>query len=44
MEEYYKNHVQAGEGAFIESAKGFEDFSRAIKKKLIQEIGDSFAD
>ncbi|MDJ0534243.1 MAG: DUF1194 domain-containing protein [Xenococcaceae cyanobacterium MO_207.B15] len=41
IEEYYELNVIAGDGAFVEPAYGFEDFTRAIKKKLIWEITDA---
>lgn len=35
---YYENCVIGGPGAFVVAAKGFPDFARAIRRKLIQEI------
>ena len=35
---YYKDCVIGGEGAFIIVADGFEDFARAIRRKLVLEI------
>ncbi|MEM7527541.1 MAG: DUF1194 domain-containing protein [Pseudomonadota bacterium] len=36
--EQYVNEVIAGPGAFVEIADGFEDYPRAILKKLLREI------
>jgi hypothetical protein len=33
--------VIGGPGAFIQVAKGFEDFARAIRRKLVLEISDA---
>ncbi|MEM0989854.1 MAG: DUF1194 domain-containing protein [Pseudomonadota bacterium] len=35
---YYRQHVIAGENAFIEIARDFEDYPRAILRKLLKEI------
>lgn len=35
---YYRTHVIAGVGAFIEVAQNFEDYPRAILRKLLKEI------
>lgn len=35
---YYREHVIAGPGSFTETAKGFDDFARAIKEKLLREL------
>ncbi|MTH96070.1 DUF1194 domain-containing protein [Roseibium sp. RKSG952] len=35
---YYRNRVIRGTGAFVEVAHGFEDYHRAMKRKLIREI------
>jgi hypothetical protein len=35
---YYENCVIGGPGAFIVAAEGFDDFARAVRKKLIWEI------
>jgi hypothetical protein len=34
LDAYYKEHVIYGSGTFVETAKGFSDFARAIRKKL----------
>ncbi len=38
LEEYYRNSVIGGAGAFLILAKDFADFGKAIRRKLIQEI------
>ncbi|NNL18103.1 MAG: DUF1194 domain-containing protein, partial [Boseongicola sp.] len=38
---YYKQHVIFGPGAFVEIAAGFEDYERAMKRKLLREINGS---
>jgi len=35
---YYRTHVIAGAGAFLEIAESFEDYPRAILRKLLKEI------
>lgn len=40
LDEYYKDHVIGGPGAFMIAAKSFETFSEAILMKLIIEIAD----
>lgn len=35
---YYRDKVIKGPGAFIEIANGFEDFARAMERKLIREL------
>ncbi len=35
---YYSDHIIGGPGAFAEIAQGYEDFSRAIARKLVREI------
>lgn len=35
---FYRNEVIAGPGAFVEIADGFEDYPRAILRKLLREI------
>jgi hypothetical protein len=41
LDRYYANCVIGGRGAFIVPAKGFQDFSRAIRNKLILEIASA---
>jgi len=36
---YYRFFVMRGEGAFVEVAESFEDYGRAIRRKLIRELG-----
>ena len=38
IERYYRQHVIAGANAFIVVAKNFNDFERAISRKLMREI------
>jgi hypothetical protein len=38
---YFKQEVIFGPGAFVEVAAGFEDFERAMKRKLLREINGS---
>jgi hypothetical protein len=35
---YYRDNVIAGPGAFVETARDFEDFARAVKEKLVREL------
>lgn len=35
---YYRRNVIFGPGAFVETAEGFEDFPRAIRRKLLNEL------
>jgi hypothetical protein len=35
---YYREQVIRGPGAFVEEADSFEDFPRAIRRKLIREL------
>lgn len=36
--EFYRNEVLLGPGAFLEVANGFEDYERAIRRKLEREV------
>ena len=36
---YYRDKVIRGPGAFVEVAKGFDDYKSAMKRKLLREIG-----
>ena len=38
LEAYYRAHVMRGQGAFVETATDFEDFARAMRRKLLREI------
>ena len=35
---YYETHVRHGPGAFVEVAEGFEDYERAMRRKLQREL------
>lgn len=39
---YYRDKVIYGPGAFVEVAKGFDDYANAMKRKLLREIGMSY--
>ena len=39
LHHYFRNHVIAGPGAFVETAGDYADYHRAIKRKLLREIG-----
>lgn len=41
LDSYYRDYVIGGEGAFLVTAKSFEDFGEAIIKKLIAEIASN---
>ncbi|WP_299472096.1 DUF1194 domain-containing protein [uncultured Roseibium sp.] len=42
--QYYRQHVISGPGAFIEIAEDYNDYARAMKRKLIREImGNGYA-
>jgi len=41
--DYYRTHVAHGPGAFVEVAKDYKDFPRAIRKKLLRELADRLA-
>lgn len=41
IERYYRNNVIAGKNAFIVVARNFDDFERAIIRKLMREIVDA---
>jgi hypothetical protein len=38
---YYRNCVIGGRNAFVIPAEGFEDFARAVRRKLVLEISDA---
>lgn len=38
LETYYRDHVITGPDAFVEPARDFEDYSRAIREKLLKEL------
>lgn len=39
LDRYYSAHVIGGDGAFLIDAADFDDFARAIRAKLVREIG-----
>jgi len=41
--QYYRDHVAHGPGAFVEVAKDYKDFPRAIRRKLLRELADRLA-
>ncbi len=43
LDAYYRERVITGPGAFVERADGFEDFGRAIRRKLLREISSTIA-
>lgn len=38
LDAWYRDNVVGGPGAFLLAAKGYEDFSRALRRKLVTEI------
>lgn len=38
LDDYYRNHVIGGPGAFLIAAQTFEMFGEAVRRKLVQEI------
>lgn len=44
LAEYYRNNVITGPGAFVIEAKGFDDFARAFREKLLREVALQVAD
>jgi hypothetical protein len=41
LDKYYLACVTGGPHSFVEVARSFEDFPRAVRKKLLQEVADS---
>ncbi len=41
LDKYYLHCVTGGPRSFVEVAQNFEDFPRAVRKKLLQEVADS---
>lgn len=39
MAEYYREHLLLGPNAFVQEAGGFADFERAMRRKLLRELG-----
>ena len=42
-EQYFRKHVVRGHGAFIEVAASFDDYARAIERKLLRELSPAFS-
>lgn len=42
IEEWYKDNMIGGPGAFIVAAKGYEDFARAFRQKFVVEVSANF--
>ena len=40
LDQYYLHCVTGGPHSFVEVARSFEDFPRAVRKKLLQEVAD----
>jgi len=38
VEGFYRDQVLHGPGAFLEIARGFEDYERAMQRKLLREL------
>lgn len=38
LDTYYRDNVIVGPGAFVEIARGYEDFDQAFKRKLLREL------
>ncbi|MEM9430078.1 MAG: DUF1194 domain-containing protein [Pseudomonadota bacterium] len=38
LSRYYESHVVGGPGAFVETAANYDDYGRAIRRKLLAEI------
>lgn len=43
LAEYFRDFVMAGDGAFVMTATGFEDYPEKIRKKLIREVTKTIA-
>jgi Protein of unknown function (DUF1194) len=41
LDQYYLHCVTGGPRSFVEVARNFDDFPRAVRKKLLQEVADS---
>jgi hypothetical protein len=39
LDHYFRNHIIGGAGSFVETAADYADYHRAIKRKLLREIG-----
>ena len=38
LDHYYRDHVIIGADSFVEPARDFEDYTRAIRDKLLKEL------
>lgn len=43
VEDYYRDNIIGGPGAFLVAAKGYEDFARAFRQKFVVEVSANFA-
>lgn len=43
IEDWYKDNIIGGPGAFLVAAKGFEDFARAFRQKFVTEVSADFS-
>ena len=41
LEQYYREHLIGGAGAFVMTAADYVDFTRAMVAKLVREIGSA---
>lgn len=39
--QWYRDHVMGGPGAFLLTAAGYDDFSRALRRKFVVEVSDA---
>ncbi len=42
IEDWYKDNVIGGNGAFLVPAKGYDDFARAFRQKFVVEVSQTF--
>lgn len=42
IEDWYKDNIIGGPGAFVVTAKGYEDFARAFRQKFVVEVSQTF--
>ena len=42
LEQWYREHVMAGNGSFVLAAQGYSDFERAIRQKFVIEVSGIF--
>lgn len=43
LDRWYRDHVIGGPGSFLLVAQGYEDFARALRRKLVTEISSAAA-